>query len=137
MKKPSLWCFSLNGEDYSHGTYSSTKAALEAAQKAAADDGGSVQLLYIAKAETQSNHSFFPDGSDIIEHMADQADSVGGDWANDYPDVSSEAEQELTKELHELLEKWCKKHDVSPSFYLVSDPVVYHAATLKATKKTA
>lgn len=135
-KTPNLWCCSLDGEDYSGGTYNTAKAALAEAQKAAAE-GEPVKYLYVAKAEPQKNHSFFPDGGDIIEHMANQADDVGGDYVNNYPDVSDEAEKELTTELHALLEKWCEKYDVSPSFYLVSDPVVYDAVTLKVTKKTA
>lgn len=135
-----LWCYSLNNEDYSSGTFDSVQSALSAGQKAAKEsitDGQKVDFIYVAKAKQQHNCSFFPDGSDIIEHMANQADDFGGDYTNNYPDVSDEAERELTAELHALLEKWCEKHDVSPSFYLVSDPVVYDAVTLKVTKKTA
>lgn len=135
-----LWCYSLNNEDYSSGTFDSIQSALSAGQKAANEsiaDGEIVNVIYVAKAKQQHNCSFFPDGSDIIEHMALQADDVGGDWANDYPDVSEEAEQELTTELHALLEKWCEKHGVSPSFYMVSDPIAYDAVTLKNTKETA
>lgn len=136
MKNTGLWCYSLDGEDYSSGTYSAAELALTEAQKAAVELGD-VKFLYVAKAEPQNNHSFFPDGSDIIEHMATQADDVGGDYSNNYPDVSDEAETELTSALHKLLENWCKKYSVSPSFYLVSDPVVYDAVTLKLIKDTA
>lgn len=138
--KSGLWCYSLNGEDYTSGTFESVEATLAAGQKEAKAqiaDGENVDFIYVAKAEQQHNYSFFPDGSDIIEHMADQADSVGGDYANNYPDVSDEAETELTTELHALLEKWCEKHGVSPSFYQVSEPVIYDAATLKVSKKSA
>lgn len=136
MKSSGLWCYSFDGEDYSSGTFASEQVALTEAQKAAAEFD-TVKFLYVAKAEAQKNHSFFPDGSDIIEHMANQADDVGGDYVNNYPDVSDEAELELTTELHALLEKWCEKHSVSPSFYLVSDPVVYDVVTLKVIPKTA
>lgn len=140
QKKDGLWCYSLDNEDYSSGTFASVKSALAAGQKEVNDkiaDGEKVDFIYVAKAEQQHNYSFFPDGSDIIEHMAEQADAVGGDYANNYPDVSDEAEKELTTELHALLEKWCEKHGVSPSFYQVSEPVTYDAATLKVSKKSA
>lgn len=140
QKKDGLWCYSLDNEDYSSGTFASVKSALTAGQKEAKDkiaDGEKVDVIYVAKAEQQHNYSFFPDGGDIIEHMADQADAEGGDYANNYPDVSDEAKQELTTQLHALLEKWCETHGVSPSFYKVSDPVAYDAVTLKATQTPA
>jgi hypothetical protein len=138
-KDNQLWCYSLDGENYANGTFASEKIALAKAQKEMAEAQkvmaetavSEVKFLYIAKAEPQQNHSFFPDGSDIIEHMANQADDVGGDHVNNYPDVSEEAEKELTTELHALLEKWCEKHGVSPSFYLVSEPMTYNAKTMK------
>jgi hypothetical protein len=140
QNKSGLWCYSLDNKDYSSGTFESVQAALTAGQKEVKDkitDGEKVDFIYVAKAEQQHNYSFFPDGGDIIEHMADQADTVGGDYVNNYPDVSDEAENELTTELHALLEKWCEKHGVSPSFYQVSEPVIYDAATLKVSKKSA
>lgn len=139
-KENGLWCYSLNGEDYTSGTFDSVEATLAAGQKEAKAqiaDGEKVDVIYVAKAEQQHNYSFFPDGSDIIEHMADQADSIAGDYSNNYPDVSDEAETELTTELHALLEKWCEKYGVSPSFYQVSEPVIYDADTLKTIKNPA
>jgi hypothetical protein len=132
-----LWSYSLNNEDYSSGTFKSVKDALSAGQQAVKEsiqDGKKIDFIYVATVQPQHNYSFFPDGGDIIEHMADQADAEGGDYAEHYPDVSDEAQEELTTELHALLEKWCEKYNVSPSFYKLADPVIYDAVTLKVVK---
>lgn len=137
-KKQEFWCYSLNNKDYSSGTFPSSKLALIAGQQEAkelSDESKPISVIYLAKAEHFQNHSFYPDGCDIIEHMAEQADSEAGDHANNYPDVSDEAEDELTAELHALLEKWCEKHNVSPSFYSVSEPIMYDTTTLKKLRK--
>ena len=65
--------------------------------------------------------------------MALQAEDVGGEHANDYPDVSKEAEVELTQQLEALLSKWCEKHEVTPTFYAVKESQAYNLVTLEET----
>lgn len=128
------WCYSLDNEDYSLGTYGTDREALAAGQAEAKErinDGKDIKFIYVAQSVEPLNSSFFPDGGDIIEHMENQADDVGGDYTNNYPDVTDEAVDELTVELHALLEAWCKKHEVAPTFYSVSEPNCYDVNTLE------
>lgn len=132
--KAACWCFSLDNENYSLGTYGTDREALAAGQAEAKErinDRKNIKFIYVAQSVEQLNSSFFPDGGDIIEHMENQADAVGGDYTNNYPDVTDEAVDELTVELHALLEKWCKKHEVAPTFYSVSEPNCYDVNTLQ------
>ena len=55
------------------------------------------------------------DASDIIELLATRALDVGGEWAEDYPDVTNEAKSELEA----LLWGWIEKH-CEPEFWSVS-----------------
>lgn len=56
------------------------------------------------------------DVEDIIETMGERAYDIAGEHAEDYPDVSEAAEQELT----DFLAAWIAKH-VAPTFYTVKN----------------
>lgn len=114
--KEMLWCYSFDGSNFKSDTFASMELAIEDAKKEADDD---IDTIYVGQCETHHNERFFPDADIITEHMCVNAEDVGGDFANDYPDVTKEAEEELTQSLHKLLKEWCIKHDVSPSFYSV------------------
>lgn len=132
------YCYSWGGEKYNNGTFNSAQEALEDAIKEAvlhqADEGLNPDSVYIAEAMTYQNSSFYPDADIIIEHMACNADDQGGEYAEDYLDFDKDAEIELTKMLHEVLDKWCAKHEISPSFYQVGPSVKYCLATAKPEK---
>lgn len=86
-----------------------------------------------------SASAFFPDGEWILDFMAQAAgDEVGSDLAEGWPDVDTpsgdapegSAERELHEfvedVLHPFLQAFVEKHDLSPTFWQVSD-VVKHA----------
>ncbi|TND52037.1 hypothetical protein CF123_18140 [Aeromonas veronii] len=110
------YCHSWNGEDFKSGTFDSVKAALA---DAAADNDEGHTIVHIGKVDRPCNSQFFPDAGDVIEHMENQSYDYGGEYAMDYLDVSDEAKAELDAQLADLLDAWCKKHDVSPNFYQV------------------
>lgn len=56
------------------------------------------------------------DADDILTTMGERAHDIAGEHAEDYPDVSKEAEQELNA----LLAAWIGKH-ASPSFWTVAN----------------
>ena len=56
------------------------------------------------------------DADDIMTTMGERAYDIAGDHADDYPDVSKDAEQELNT----LLAAWIGKH-ASPSFWTVAN----------------
>lgn len=110
------FCYSWNGEDFRSGTFGSLGAAL---CSAAADNDGEHTHVYIGKAQRPINSQFFPNAEDVIEHIENQAYDYGGEFAEDYMDVSSEANEDLNNQLHALLDSWCKKHGLHPDFYQV------------------
>ena len=127
------WCYSFDNIDFSNGTFSDKDIALADAKKEGLgrnSEGQSLDTIYLAKADFATNEQFFPDADLITEHMALQAEDVGGDYAENYPDVSKEAEEELTKELESLLSKWCEKNKVAPTFFNVSNSQSYDLRTL-------
>ena len=57
---------------------------------------------------------------DVIEQLACRADDECGEFAEDYPDVSPDAQ----KELDDLLETWARKH-CQPTFYVIRNAKEY------------
>lgn len=133
------YCYSWDGKNYNNGTFNSAQEALDDAIKESVehqvDEGINPDSVYIAEAMTYQNSSFYPDAEIITEHMACNADDQGGEHADDYPDFDKDAENELTQMLHEILDKWCDKHDISPSFYQVGPAVKYNLATSNPVKR--
>ena len=110
------YCYSWNRQEFRSNVFPSIKEALA---EAVEDGGDQYSHVYIGEVSRYCNSSFFPSADYIIEHMADQAADVGGEFAEGYPDVSEEAEAELTEQLTALLDAWCEKHGVSPRFWEV------------------
>jgi hypothetical protein len=50
------------------------------------------------------------DSGDVIDVLIDRAGDAGGEWAEDYPDVSKEACAELDAFLSTWLRKYCTPH---------------------------
>jgi len=123
-----MWTYTFDEEFFTNGNFTSKEKALDAARKDAPTERDTndqpFTSVFIGRTKPCVNSQFFPGGDDLTEHMQNQASDVGGEYADDYPNVGSEAEDELTNELHDLLERWCKKHNVEPSFYIVEDTEV-------------
>jgi len=71
--------------------------------------------VYVGDA-TIPKTSHLCDAGDVIDTMRDRASDIGGEYAEDYPNVSNEAEAELNK----FLSEWIGKH-AHPTFYTVSN----------------
>jgi hypothetical protein len=71
--------------------------------------------VYVGEAR-KPRTSELCDAADIIEMMGERASDIAGEYADDYPDVTSEAEEELNA----FLTAWIEKH-ASPGFYTVSN----------------
>lgn len=122
------WTYSFDEEFFTNGDFDSKESALDAARKDAPKQHDineqPLKSVFIGRTKPYQNSQFFPDGEDLTEFMQNQASDVGGEYADDYPNVSEEDEKELTAQLHELLERWCKDKGVAPSFYAVEDIIV-------------
>ncbi|SEN72963.1 hypothetical protein SAMN05216404_106211 [Nitrosospira multiformis] len=69
------------------------------------------------------------DADDIIDRISDNAWDIGGEYAEDYPNVTREAHQELD----DFIKSWIMKH-CPPNFYQVFD-VREHVLTEEDLKK--
>nr|WP_317403403.1 hypothetical protein [Plesiomonas shigelloides] len=115
-----MFAWSVNDEDYNSGMFSSfDDAVADALENAEDDDGNKVEFVFIGRVSGYSNSYFFPSGDDIVNHMANAADDVCGEYADNYPDAYKEDISELTERLHKLLEGWCDENKISPTFYTV------------------
>lgn len=65
--------------------------------------GGS---FWIMRGEIPHASRFVPDADDIANHMGEQADGEAGESAEDFPDLTKEAREELEA----LLAAWSAKH---------------------------
>lgn len=131
MKKQ--FTYSTNGEDFNGGSFDSHKEAMKEAL--ATFDESDTDFVYVGETVPHDNTRFYPDADLIIEHMALQADDVAGDYADGYPDASKEDEELLTKMMKDMLDEWCKKAQVSPSFYSVVNIKKYSVKTGKLVKE--
>lgn len=115
MKK---FTWSVDDEDWRAGMFDSFDDAVANAIDNAEDENWRpVESVYIGECKEHPNSRFFPDGGVIIDHMQCAADDIGGEHGCDYPDVDREAISDLTNMLHKMLNEWCAKHGVEPSFY--------------------
>lgn len=89
-------------------------------------DGECVEGSVIARAiiERPAASHFLPDANDIIEAMAEDAQTSDySEFADDFPTVSDDALEELTR-LLEPLKAWADRH-CSVSFFTVAQPEQY------------
>lgn len=112
------YCYSWDDEVFNNGTFPTVEAALA---DAIAENDDEHSHVFIGEAVPYTNCAFFPDADTIIEYMQERADDEVGEYADCYIDVDKEAEEELTKQLKDLLFAWCEKHQVSPTFYRVKN----------------
>ena len=110
------YCYSLDNERFTDGYDDFQRTVSEALS-----DVNDETHVYVGETVSHENSRFYPDSDVIIEHMACQADDVGGEYAESYPDASKANEEKLNKMLEEMLDKWCKECGVSPSFYSVKN----------------
>lgn len=116
MNNNGKWTFSSNEEYFNHGEYFETKAeAIEAGKDYYGDD-----CIYVGQVE-EVGLGVCVDVSAILEHINESmSDEVGSDVANDYlMDTKQEDDDELEKELQDVIIKWIKRHGYEPTFFSV------------------
>lgn len=96
--KEKTLCWSYDEEDYS---YSDLGDLIDTHR----DDLEVGSIVYVGEAVRPSPLSFV-DADDICEMLAERACDCHGEFAEDFPDASKEAKDELD----ELLRAWCEKH---------------------------
>jgi uncharacterized protein YfdQ (DUF2303 family) len=94
-------CWSLDEEQFNYGS-------LEEAIQGIYDLHGAVEPGHIVWFGTshKPDAGDFVDADRVIDDMGDAAMDVGGEFAEDFPNVSPEAR----KELNDFLEAWARKH---------------------------
>lgn len=117
--KDKKWVISTDsiGSDFDCGDFSDTKEeAIVAFRKDLADgdydDVKKQGFFWVGQTVAHSVTRFF-NADEVIDRAADIADDVGGEFAEDYPDVTQEARDELD----ELLLNWATKYSLEPNFY--------------------
>lgn len=131
------WCYSFDNEKFRSGTFTTRKAALKDVQAEGfaineEEDNNKIKWVYVAECKLAVNEDMFPDANIILEHMEFQAEDIGGEYGNDYPDVTKEQKDELTDQLNELLSRWSNKNDITPTFYTVFSSKKYDLKTLES-----
>lgn len=88
------------------------------------DDLKPGDTVYVGDAERPTMGELCS-ADDVIETMADRANDIAGEYAEDFPDVTKEAKDELNA----LLVAWMEKH-CNVNFYTVTNvkPYVLTAA---------
>ena len=105
-------CWSINNEDFNCDTLTEL---LEANQ----GDIRPGQTVYCGTAKAPALSSFV-DVDSVIDNFAERAYDFGGEWAEDYPEVSPEHEAKLQA----FLESWLAECP-APRFYQVVDAKPY------------
>ena len=100
------WVYSLDkyGEEY-HGHCETREAAIAEARTELGVDAR-VEGFYVGRCVQVTKSQFMPSAEYILELMQESATDECGDGAEDFPDVSIEAGEELDA----LLKAWCEKH---------------------------
>lgn len=95
-------CWSLDGEDYRYDTLGEL---LDCNELSAGD------VVHVGE-RAPHDPADWVDAEDVIENLACRGSDVGGEWADNYPEVSKEAKAALQT----LLETWAREH-AQPNFY--------------------
>jgi hypothetical protein len=98
-------CYSLDGESYNF------ESLLEAITAMHQPTEGCI--VHVGEKKEHDPASFF-DADDILESAGERAYDEGGEWADDWPDVTPEARTELD----DFLTAWFRKH-ATCHFYTV------------------
>lgn len=89
-----LYCCSVDDETFNSGTFLTKEEAIIYAVKEFEPEPGAV--IYIARASHPDLNELF-DVDDLIEGAACRAADVGGEYADDFPDLSGEEKGELER----------------------------------------
>lgn len=105
--------WSCNGEDFTHDC---KEEAIDSAWhwiagKAMHPNVG--DKIYFGTVSTPTVNKLV-DADDIIEMLGERAYDIGGEYAEDFPDVSAQERDELNTLLQNWIDNYCK-----PSFYSV------------------
>ncbi|HLO65302.1 MAG TPA: hypothetical protein VK165_20255 [Azonexus sp.] len=113
-------CWSADGELF---LFNSLRDLLDCKPELQAGD-----VVHVGEASYPETHQLI-DADDVLCQMSDRAWDIAGEFAEDYPNVSKEAEAELDQ----LLKAWVEKH-CPPEFFQVNNAKKYTltAADLEA-----
>ena len=100
--KAILWSYSRRDGDVLRGDCATREAAIEEARGEYGDD----VAFYVWQCQRLLADAFTPDVGGILERMGEAAGDEVGEAAEDYPDVSDEAQEELRL----LLQAWTAHH---------------------------
>ncbi len=106
------WAYSYNEQDY-HGTFDSPEEATSEAL-----DG--YEEAWIGRCVYPESPEDYVDADLVLEHICCQ-DEFSTEYAEDWPDATSDQRDELTGSLRTVIRDWIKKHDLKPLFFTVED----------------
>jgi hypothetical protein len=102
-----LECWSVDGSDFRYQTLGDLLDSNDHLEKG---------CIVMVGNQVACDPADWVDADDVIENLACRGSDEGGEWADDYPDVSPEAKAELQT----YLEAWARKH-APASFYTVTN----------------
>ncbi len=111
---PKQYCYSWDGENYSHGLFDSEEEAIAEAKESDLD----AQEVYVGIAVTPELR-WNSNEEDIIYSMHENLWEDCGEYADDALDITNEQNHDLARMLDETVKKWIEKHRIVPSCYYV------------------
>lgn len=82
------------------------------------------QVVIISRGEEDCITASTYAPNNILDYMSDNAYEECGEWGEDWPKVTKEAELELDAMVKAAVDSWADKHDCQPTFYKAVDTYV-------------
>ena len=94
--------------------------------------GGKWDGFWIHSGHVVPLEAVMPDVDDIIEMMGERAHDEAGECAEEYPDVTNEARNELEG----LIRGWCERY-ATPTFWVADGEAEFIPAPAPSAKETS
>lgn len=104
-------CWSADGSDFRYGSL---------ADLLDCNDHLEVGDIVERGERSYTDPAEWVDADDVIENLACRGGDEGGEWAEDYPDITKQAKAEL----QDFLDQWARKY-AKPTFYGVRNVTEY------------
>lgn len=109
-------CYSVNNEEFNHSELNDAVAEVFDEVDIAI---GSVRTVFEGDAIRWKASDFGP--YDIIDTLACNAGDNAGEYADDWPEVTKDQEDELHALVRDVVDKWADDHGLQPNFYHVEN----------------
>jgi len=102
--------YSTNNEDYIYDSIEDAITCVVTEQKL---NPGEISNVWEGDLEIPNASELVPS---VLDDIAQYANDNYGECAHEWPDVTSEQEQDLDKMVSEVVGRWANKHNLNPTF---------------------